>query len=63
MYCSDAECASSPRDPHMKTNLIVLIALFVFPLVALGSGLLAERLMGPRARRKRRTRSRPRADK
>ncbi|MHB8385268.1 MAG: hypothetical protein ACYDDA_15435 [Acidiferrobacteraceae bacterium] len=38
----------------MKSNLIVLIAVIVFPLVALGSGLLAERLMGPRARRKRR---------
>ncbi|WP_288128555.1 hypothetical protein [Thiomonas sp.] len=45
----------------MKTHLIVLIALFVFPLVALGSGLLAERLMGPRARRKRRARGKPRA--
>jgi len=47
----------------MKTNLIVLIALFVFPVVALGSGLLAERLMGPRARRKRRARGRLRAAK
>ena len=44
----------------MKTNLIVLIALFVFPLVALGSGLLAERLMGPRARRRHRARGRTR---
>jgi hypothetical protein len=45
----------------MKTQLIVLIALLVFPLVALGSGLLAERLMGPRTRRKRRARGRVRA--
>lgn len=45
----------------MKTQLIVLIALLVFPLVALGSALLAERLMGPRTRRKRRTRGKPRA--
>ena len=45
----------------MKTQLIVLIALLVFPLVALGSGLLAERLMGPRTRRKRRARVRVRA--
>ena len=47
----------------MKTNLIVLIALFVFPVVALGSGLLAERLMGPRARRQRRALGRSRVDK
>ena len=45
----------------MKTNLIALVALFVFPLVALGSALLAERLMGPRTRKKRRARGKPRA--
>ena len=45
----------------MKPNLIALVALFVFPFVAIGSGLLAERLMGPRARRKRRARGKPRA--
>ncbi|MHB1945494.1 MAG: hypothetical protein ACYCPE_09650 [Metallibacterium sp.] len=47
----------------MKTNLIVLIAVIVFPFVAIGSGLLAERLMGPRPRRKRRARGKSRADK
>ncbi len=47
----------------MKTNLIVLIAVLVIPLVALGAGLLAERLMSPRARRQRRTLGRPRAVK
>jgi len=45
----------------MNSQLIVLIALLVFPVVALGSALLAERLMGPRARRKRRARGKPRA--
>jgi len=45
----------------MKTNLIVLIAVLIIPLVALGAGLLVERLMGPRARRQRRTLGRPRA--
>ena len=45
----------------MTPNLIALVALFVFPLVALGSGLLAERLLGPRTRRKRRARGKPRA--
>jgi len=47
----------------MKTNLIALVALFVFPVVAIGSGLLAERLMGPRTLRKRRARGKSRADK
>jgi hypothetical protein len=47
----------------MKTNLIVLIAVLVFPLIVLGSGRLAERLLGPRARRQRRTLGRPCADK
>ena len=47
----------------MKPNLIALVALFVFPLVAIGSGLLAERLMSPRARRKRHARGKSRADK
>jgi hypothetical protein len=47
----------------MKTNLIVLIAVLIIPLVALGAGLLVERLMGPRARRQRRTLGRPCADK
>jgi hypothetical protein len=47
----------------MKTNLIVLIAVLVIPLVALVSGWLAERLMGPRPRRKRRARGKSRADK
>ena len=45
----------------MTPHLIALVALLVFPLVALGSGLLAERLMGPRTRRKRRARGRVRA--
>ena len=45
----------------MKTQLIVLIALLVFPFVALGSALLAERLMGPHAQRNRRARGKPRA--
>jgi len=47
----------------MKADVIVLIALLVFPLVALGSGRLAERLMGPRARRQRHARGRSRAGK
>lgn len=47
----------------MKMNLIVLIAVLVIPLVALGAGLLVERLMGPRARRQRRALGRSRADK
>ena len=45
----------------MTPNLIALVALLVFPFVALGSALLAERLMGPRTRRQRRARGRPRA--
>ena len=49
------------EGPRMKTQLIVLVALLVFPLVALGSALLAERLMGPRPRRKGRARGKPRA--
>ena len=49
------------RGTRMTPHLIVLVALLVFPLVALGSALLAERLMGPRARRQRRTRGKPRA--
>ena len=40
----------------MTPDLIALVALLVFPFVALGSGMLAERLMGPRDRRKRRAR-------
>ena len=45
----------------MTPHLIALAALLVFPFVALGSGMLAERLMGPRTGKKRRARGRPRA--
>ena len=45
----------------MTPDLIALVALLVFPFVALGSGMLAERLLGPRARRQRRARGKPRA--
>ena len=45
----------------MTPHLIALVALLVFPLFALGSALLAERLLGPRARRKRCARGEPRA--
>ena len=44
----------------MTPDLIALVALLVFPFVALGSGMLAERLMGPRARRRGRARGKPR---
>lgn len=45
----------------MTPDLIALVALLVFPFVALGSGMLAERLMGPRAGKKRHARGKPRA--
>ena len=45
----------------MTLHLIAVVALLVFPFVALGSGMLAERLMGPRPRRRGRARGKPRA--
>ena len=45
----------------MTPHLIALVALLVIPFVALGSAMLAERLIGPRTGKKRRARGRPRA--
>ena len=42
----DAPHTSSSKGTRMTPHLIALAALLVFPLVALGSGMLVERLMG-----------------
>ena len=44
----------------MTPYLIALVALLVFPFVAFGSAMLAERLLGPRTGKKRRARGKPR---
>lgn len=41
--------ASHMMNALFSPHAITIVAVILFPLVAIGSGLLAQRLMGPRA--------------